>query len=70
MIMKIKYIGSSETGLTVNNEYFVLALEPTPNPVAIILNDAGVPYKTFAINNTAEWQVVSVEYSGLVTVYP
>lgn len=69
MVITLKYIGSNETGLTVNQEYIALAVVlDSPQPKAIILNDLGVPYVTFRINDTAEWQVVSVKYTGCVSI--
>jgi hypothetical protein len=73
MLMKIKKIGETISGLTNNNIYTVIAIDAAnPKPQAYIFNDNGVLYKTNPINDsqTNQWEIVSVEYGNCVQVYP
>jgi len=69
-LVKIKYVGSGETGLTVNNVYVVLGFFfSNPNVYALILNDAGVFYRTATdVLNTANWTKNSVSYVGCTSL--
>ncbi len=67
MLIKFRYVGSGETGLTVNNVYFVLSFNGMK---AIILNDSGVPYQTVqSINETNHWELVSIDYTGCTELF-
>lgn len=67
MIVTIRYVGSGESGITLNNEYKILGYNGMK---AIILNDSRVPYQTIqSINETNHWVVVSVVHCGCVVAY-
>ena len=71
MLVKLKYIGTDETGLTQNNVYPALAIVDVGGaPHAVIIDDAGVPYSTKIIADTTRWELVSVETIGAVYIYP
>lgn len=72
MILIVKYVGSGETNFTVNNDYAVVNFEGSGNNAfGWMINDLGNLVKTNQnINNPAEWQLVSVQYGGCVSVYP
>ena len=70
MIAKIKYVGTDESNVTLNQEYFVLGFTDNGSSTrAFIVNNSGVPQQTQDLITT-RWQLVSVEYNGCIQVYP
>ena len=70
MLIKVKYVGTSDPSLTVNNIYTVIAL-PNAGSVFSILDDNGDPYQTGSIfSSTLNWQLVSIDVVGNVQLYP
>ena len=59
--LKIKYVGTGETGLTQNSVYTVFSLLGSASAlVAVILNDNGQLYVTDnSVLNTSNWTVES-----------
>jgi hypothetical protein len=69
-VVKIKYLGSGETGLTNNANYTVLSFFWSGGVTrALILDDAGHLYVTAEdVTNTAKWQFVSAQVVSSTTV--
>lgn len=69
-MLKMKYVGNGETGLTVNNVYPILFVNGSVgSPRGIIINDAGNLYNTAeSLLTTSQWVVDSASYIGCVSI--
>ena len=73
MLVKIKCITDEFAYFTQNSVYTVIALDCNNTyPQAFVFDDNGDLRKTLQINSsvTNQWEIVSVEYPGIVQVYP
>jgi hypothetical protein len=71
VLIKIKYVGSDESNVTVNQVYTVLGLTQVGgDAAAIIINDLDEPRITKTISDVARWELVSVDYVGSVHLFP
>lgn len=73
MLMKIRYIDNALAYFTQNNIYAVIALDcANAYPQAYVFDDNGDLRKTLQINSpiTNQWEIVSVDFSGCIRVYP
>lgn len=63
MKIRIKYVGTDESNVTVNSIYTVLGVVTTTGgeAAAVIVNDLGEPRVTKTISDASRWQLVSVE---------
>lgn len=69
-MLKMKYVGNGETGLTVNKVYTILFINGSVGaPRGIILDDAGHLYNTAEnLLTTSQWVVDSASYIGCIAV--
>ena len=68
MLIKAKYVGNGESNLTVNQDYVVLGFYDRR---LIIIDDNGVLYRTIQdYDNAAQWQLVSVNVIGSISIFP
>lgn len=72
MRIRAKYVGSGESNLTTNNDYDVIgfARDGGGNSFGVVIDDNGDIKYTTGINNTATWDLLSVETVTGLQVYP
>lgn len=69
-MLKMKYVGNGETGLTVNKVYPILFINGSVGaPRGIIFDDAWHLYNTAeSLLTTSQWTVDSASYVGCIAV--